>query len=120
MTRRANVAIEPPLLVGAARRSSTRCATGGVPKKAGRPSIAPAPKDRSKKPSSSTQRPRARTGAGEVALPTFQTMAATDPLDRRVGWRARSSAIDSKRCAFSTSVQSMPVTFLEAYGVASL
>jgi len=52
-------------------------------------SIAPAPKDRSKKPSSSTQRPRARTGAGEVALPTFQTMAATDPLDRRVGWRAQ-------------------------------
>jgi putative transposase len=30
------------------------------------------------------QRPRARTAAGEVALPTFQTMAATDPLDRRV------------------------------------
>ena len=30
------------------------------------------------------QRPRVRTTAGEVALPTFQTMAATDPLDRRV------------------------------------
>ena len=30
------------------------------------------------------QRPRVRTEAGEVALPTFQTMAATDPLDRRV------------------------------------
>jgi putative transposase len=30
------------------------------------------------------QRPRVRTSAGEVALPTFQTMAATDPLDRRV------------------------------------
>ena len=30
------------------------------------------------------QRPRARTAAGEVALPTFQTMAASDPLDRRV------------------------------------
>jgi transposase-like protein len=30
------------------------------------------------------QRPRARTAAGEVTLPTFQTMAATDPLDRRV------------------------------------
>ncbi len=30
------------------------------------------------------QRPRVRTVAGEVALPTFQTMAATDPLDRRV------------------------------------
>jgi putative transposase len=30
------------------------------------------------------QRPRVRTAAGEVALPTFQTMAATDPLDRRV------------------------------------
>ena len=30
------------------------------------------------------QRPRVRTPAGEVALPTFQTMAATDPLDRRV------------------------------------
>ena len=30
------------------------------------------------------QRPRARTADGEVALPTFQTMAATDPLDRRV------------------------------------
>ena len=29
-------------------------------------------------------RPRVRTMAGEVALPTFQTMAATDPLDRRV------------------------------------
>src|SRR5262249_60178424 len=29
------------------------------------------------------RRPRARTAAGEVALPTFQTMAATDPLDRR-------------------------------------
>jgi transposase-like protein len=32
----------------------------------------------------SLQRPRVRTAAGEVALPTFQTMAATDPLDRRV------------------------------------
>jgi hypothetical protein len=30
------------------------------------------------------QRPRVRTTAGEVALPTFQTMAAPDPLDRRV------------------------------------
>jgi putative transposase len=30
------------------------------------------------------RRPRVRTGDGEVALPTFQTMAATDPLDRRV------------------------------------
>jgi len=30
------------------------------------------------------QRPRVRTAAGEVALPTFQTMAATDPLARRV------------------------------------
>ncbi len=30
------------------------------------------------------QRPRVRTASGEVALPTFQTMAATDPLDRRV------------------------------------
>ena len=30
------------------------------------------------------QRPRARTADGEVTLPTFQTMAATDPLDRRV------------------------------------
>jgi transposase-like protein len=30
------------------------------------------------------QRPRVRSAAGEVALPTFQTMAATDPLDRRV------------------------------------
>jgi putative transposase len=30
------------------------------------------------------QRPRVRTEAGEVALPTFQTMAVTDPLDRRV------------------------------------
>jgi putative transposase len=30
------------------------------------------------------QRPRVRTAAGEVALPTFETMAATDPLDRRV------------------------------------
>lgn len=30
------------------------------------------------------QRPRVRTAAGEVALPTFQTMAATDSLDRRV------------------------------------
>jgi putative transposase len=30
------------------------------------------------------QRPRVRTPTGEVALPTFQTMAATDPLDRRV------------------------------------
>jgi transposase-like protein len=30
------------------------------------------------------QRPRVRTTAGEVPLPTFQTMAATDPLDRRV------------------------------------
>lgn len=29
-------------------------------------------------------RPRVRTAAGEVPLPTFQTMAATDPLDRRV------------------------------------
>jgi transposase-like protein len=30
------------------------------------------------------QRPRVRTAAGEVALPTFQAMTATDPLDRRV------------------------------------
>src|SRR5438046_3658974 len=30
------------------------------------------------------QRPRVRTAAGEVALPTFQTMAAIDPLDHRV------------------------------------
>lgn len=30
------------------------------------------------------QRPRVRTAAGEVALPTYQAMAATDPLDRRV------------------------------------
>jgi putative transposase len=30
------------------------------------------------------QRPRVRTAQGEVPLPTFQTMAATDPLDRRV------------------------------------
>jgi transposase-like protein len=30
------------------------------------------------------QRPRVRTTTGEVPLPTFQTMAATDPLDRRV------------------------------------
>ncbi len=30
------------------------------------------------------QRPRVRTADGEVALPTFQTMAGTDPLDRRV------------------------------------
>ena len=30
------------------------------------------------------QRPRVRTAAGEVALPTFQTMAHRDPLDRRV------------------------------------
>jgi transposase-like protein len=30
------------------------------------------------------QRPRVRTAAGEVALPTFQAMAALDPLDRRV------------------------------------
>jgi len=30
------------------------------------------------------QRPRVRTAAGEVALPTFTAMAATDPLDRRV------------------------------------
>lgn len=30
------------------------------------------------------ERPRVRTAAGEVPLPTFQTMAATDPLDRRV------------------------------------
>jgi putative transposase len=30
------------------------------------------------------RRPRVRTAEGEVALPTFQTMAATDPLDRRV------------------------------------
>ena len=30
------------------------------------------------------QRPRVRTAAGEVALPTFEMMAATDPLDRRV------------------------------------
>ena len=30
------------------------------------------------------QRPRVRSAAGEVPLPTFQTMAATDPLDRRV------------------------------------
>jgi putative transposase len=30
------------------------------------------------------QRPRVRTAAGEVALPTFEAMAATDPLDRRV------------------------------------
>ena len=29
-------------------------------------------------------RPRVRTAAGEVPLPTFQTMAQTDPLDRRV------------------------------------
>jgi putative transposase len=30
------------------------------------------------------QRPRVRTAAGEIPLPTFQTMAQTDPLDRRV------------------------------------
>lgn len=30
------------------------------------------------------QRPRVRTADGEVALPTFQAMAETDPLDRRV------------------------------------
>ena len=30
------------------------------------------------------QRPRVRTADGEVALPTFHTMAQTDPLDRRV------------------------------------
>ena len=30
------------------------------------------------------QRPRVRTAACEVALPTFEAMAATDPLDRRV------------------------------------
>jgi hypothetical protein len=30
------------------------------------------------------QRPRVRTAAGEVPLPTFQAMAALDPLDRRV------------------------------------
>jgi putative transposase len=30
------------------------------------------------------QRPRVRTAAREVALPTFEAMAATDPLDRRV------------------------------------
>jgi transposase-like protein len=30
------------------------------------------------------RRPRARTADGEVPLPTFQTMAQTDPLDRRV------------------------------------
>ncbi len=30
------------------------------------------------------QRPRVRTAAGEVALPTFTAMASTDPLDRRV------------------------------------
>jgi hypothetical protein len=30
------------------------------------------------------QRPRVRTASGEVALPTFQAMAAADPLDRRV------------------------------------
>jgi transposase-like protein len=30
------------------------------------------------------QRPRVRTAAGEVPLPTFATMAHTDPLDRRV------------------------------------
>ena len=29
-------------------------------------------------------RPRVRSADGEVPLPTFQTMAATDPLDRRV------------------------------------
>ncbi len=30
------------------------------------------------------QRPRVRSAAGEIPLPTFQTMAQTDPLDRRV------------------------------------
>ncbi len=30
------------------------------------------------------QRPRVRTSAGEIPLPTFQTMADTDPLNRRV------------------------------------
>jgi putative transposase len=30
------------------------------------------------------QRPRVRTAAGEVALPTFEAMAVTDPLNRRV------------------------------------
>jgi putative transposase len=30
------------------------------------------------------QRPRVRSATGEVALPTFETMAQTDPLDRRV------------------------------------
>jgi putative transposase len=30
------------------------------------------------------QRPRVRTAGGEVALPTFEAMAATDPLDRCV------------------------------------
>ena len=28
------------------------------------------------------QRPRVRTATDEVALPTFEAMAATDPLDR--------------------------------------
>jgi putative transposase len=30
------------------------------------------------------QRPRVRSAAGEVPLPTFETMAHTDPLDRRI------------------------------------
>ena len=30
------------------------------------------------------QRPRVRTAEGEIPLPTFQTMAGTDPIDRRV------------------------------------
>jgi putative transposase len=30
------------------------------------------------------RRPRVRTAAGEVTLPTFETMADRDPLDRRV------------------------------------
>ena len=35
-------------------------------------------------PKVTIQRPRVQTTAGEVALPTFQTMAAPDPPDRRV------------------------------------
>ena len=59
------------------------------------------------------QRPRVRTAAGEVALPTFQTMAATDPLDRRV---VEQMLVGGATRGYARSLEPMPtlVTALRA------
>ena len=83
------------LALRSGRRSSPRCSRRIGRRSAGRgmrtsPSgrqAAPAPpaaRSFSVGRKVTIQRPRVRTTAGKVALPTFQMMAATDPLDRRV------------------------------------